>query len=101
MTSPTKKTLRSIAHHLQPVVTVADNGLSDGVQAELDRALTDHELIKVRLSSGDREDRNHTCQAICDLTQAEIVQKIGKVVVLYRHNPQAEARLSNVRRFDA
>ena len=50
-----KKHLRSLGHSLHPLVTVAGNGLSSGVMEELERALTDHELIKVKFAVGDRE----------------------------------------------
>lgn len=46
LTQEQKKQFKSIGHHLKPIVTVADNGLTEGVLAELDRALHDHELIK-------------------------------------------------------
>ena len=51
------KQLRAIGHKLKPVVTIAGNGLTDGVCAELERALGDHELIKVKLAAGSRETR--------------------------------------------
>jgi RNA-binding protein len=50
--------LRAIAHKLKPVVTIAGNGLSEGVLAELERALNDHELIKIKLAVGSREARS-------------------------------------------
>ena len=93
-----KKRFRQAAHHIDPVVTVGDQGLSDGVLAEAERALTDHELIKVRLAGGDRAERTAQAQAIATATQAQVVQQIGKVVVLYRHNKRAKAHLSNVSR---
>ena len=49
-----KKHLRRLGHNLKPVVTIAAKGLSENVGAELDRALNDHELIKVKLAVGDR-----------------------------------------------
>ena len=93
-----KKSLRSIGHRLDPVVTVAGKGLSDGVQEELARALGDHELIKVKLAIGDRELRKQIDNDICRDHGAELVQAIGKVVLIYRHNPDADPRLSNIAR---
>ncbi|WP_148053294.1 YhbY family RNA-binding protein, partial [Pseudomonas frederiksbergensis] len=52
-----KKQYKAIGHHLKPVLTVADNGLTEGVLAELERALADHELIKIQLNILDRESR--------------------------------------------
>ena len=56
------KQLRAIGHKLKPVVTVAGNGLTDAVYAELERALSDHELIKIKLAVGSREARAAVCQ---------------------------------------
>ena len=51
LTQEQKKQYKSIGHHLKPVLTVADNGLTEGVLAELERALGDHELIKIKVTS--------------------------------------------------
>lgn len=99
LSSSQKKRFRQAAHHIDPVVTVGDQGLSDGVLAEAERALTDHELIKVRLAGGDRAERTAQAQALATAAHAQVVQQIGKVVVLYRHNKRAKAHLSNVSRY--
>lgn len=98
MDNTTRKKLRQIAHHLQPVVSVGDGGVSDGVIAETERALADHELIKVKLHAADRDERNAQGESLRAACQAEVVQRIGKVLVLYRANPEARAELSNVTR---
>lgn len=92
------KQLRAIAHKLKPVVTIAGNGLSEGVISELDRALNDHELIKVKLAVGSREARTAISREICDRTGAELVQGIGNVVVILRRTGQPDPRLSNLLR---
>ncbi|MHB0774681.1 ribosome assembly RNA-binding protein YhbY [Halomonas sp. WWR20] len=99
--SAQKKAFRSIGHHLDPVVTVSENGLSEGVMAELNRALADHELIKVKIAVGDRDARRQVSEQLAEQTHAELVQAIGKVALLYRRNPQAKPNLSNVTRFSA
>ena len=81
-----RKQLRGIAHHLHPVVSVGEGGLSDGVREETLRALRDHELIKVRFS-GDRRARASAIADLAAATNAEVVQTIGKVAVLYRALP--------------
>ncbi len=91
-----KKRLRGIGHGLHPVVTVAGNGLSEGVCAELERALHDHELIKVKLAVAERDQRRRLGAAICARLHAEPVQEIGKLI--YRRNPEANPRLSNLHR---
>ena len=90
------KQLRAIGHKLKPVVTVAGNGLSDGVFAELERALADHELIKIKLAAGSREERSALAQAICARSGAELVQSIGNVVVILRRSVKPDPRLSNL-----
>ena len=93
------KRLRGIAHHLDPIVTVGDRGPTEPVARELDRALTDHELVKVRMNVGDRTLRKDIGDALAAAANASIVQRIGKVIVLYRENPDAKPNLSNVQRF--
>jgi RNA-binding protein len=95
-----KKAFRSIGHHLNPVVTVSENGVSENLLAELGRALRDHELIKVKLALPERDDRAAMLEALLNASQAEQVQTIGKIALLYRHNPQANPKLSNITRFE-
>ena len=93
-----KRRLRQIAHHLTPVVTVADKGLSEPLIEETTRALHDHELIKVKLNIGDRDDREQIGTELAAATSAEIVQRIGKTLVLFKANPDAKPKLSNLSR---
>lgn len=95
-----KKAFRSIGHHLTPVVTVSENGLSEGLLAELERALTDHELIKIKLAITERDDRAAMLDELTSQSGAEQVQSIGKTALLYRLNPRANPKLSNVKRFE-
>lgn len=90
------KQLRAISHKLKPVVTIAGKGLTEGVINELDRALTDHELIKVKLAVGSREERADIARQIRAQSGAEIVQSIGNVIVLLRRSPTPDPRLSNL-----
>ncbi|MCB1707517.1 MAG: YhbY family RNA-binding protein, partial [Halioglobus sp.] len=66
------KQLRAIGHKLKPVVTVAGNGLTEGVFAEIERALGDHELIKIKLAVGSRETRAAVITEVCDRAKAEL-----------------------------
>ena len=93
-----KKRLRGIGHRLHPLVTVAGNGLSEGVCAEAERALADHELIKVKFAVNDRDERRQLVREFCARLGAQPVQEIGKVLLVYRPNPEADPRLSNLRR---
>tara|TARA_B100001063_G_C16406531_1_gene377393 strand:- start:41 stop:343 length:303 start_codon:yes stop_codon:yes gene_type:complete len=91
-----KKHYRSIAHNLNPVIIVGDKGLTENLYEELNRALHDHELIKVKIAIGDRDDRVEITNALIDNTKAELVQSIGKVIVLLKKNPKAKPKLSNL-----
>lgn len=92
-----RKQYRSIGHALKPIVTIAGNGLSEGVLMELNRALDDHELIKVKLAITDRELRKQTIAEVCQKAAAENIQEIGKVVLIYREAKRPNLKLSNVR----
>ena len=82
-----KKNLRGRAHHLKPFVTVADKGLSESVVAEIERALNDHELIKVKLR-GERIQRKAWELGIAAQCNAELVHSIGQVACFYRKHPE-------------
>lgn len=99
LTQEQKKQFKSIGHHLKPVLIVADNGLTEGVMGELERALNDHELIKVQLRITEREDRLALIDELCRNGSAELVQVIGKMALIYRKNPKPNKNLSNVSRF--
>jgi RNA-binding protein len=91
-----KKQFRTIGHKLNPIVTIAGNGLSEGVLLERNRALDDHELIKVKIAIAEREDRKALVAELQALPQVELIQEIGKVALLYRANKKANPKLSNV-----
>ena len=91
-----KKHYRTIAHNLNPVIIIGDKGLTENLMDELFRALRDHELIKVKISIGDRDDRSESINHLLETTKAELVQQIGKVVVLLKKNPKAKPKLSNL-----
>jgi len=93
-----KKHFRAIGHKLKPVVTVADKGLTDNVKQELDRALNDHELIKVKLAAGDRQAKNAIRDEMLEVLGAESIQQIGHVLLLYRPARKPDPRLSNLLR---
>ena len=93
-----KKEFRTIGHKLNPIVTIAANGLSESVLMELNRALDDHELIKVKLAIAEREDRKEVVAQLQALRNLELIQEVGKVVLLYRSNKKANPKLSNLHR---
>lgn len=79
-----KKNLRAKAHKLNPVVLIGSKGLTDAVLAEIDTALNSHELIKIKASGVEREQREAIAKQICDQLTAEFVQQIGGILVIYR-----------------
>ncbi|WP_461482746.1 ribosome assembly RNA-binding protein YhbY [Porticoccus sp.] len=93
-----KKHLRRLGHNLNPVVTVAGNGLSESVLAEIDRALHDHELIKVKLAVGNKEAKQQVITEIVEKMSAEVVQTIGHIVLLLRRAEKPNPLLSNLLR---
>ncbi|SER98953.1 RNA-binding protein [Halopseudomonas bauzanensis] len=99
LSSEQKKAYKRIGHHLKPVVIVSEQGASEGVLAELDRALNDHELIKIRITVGDRDTKQALIDELCQASGAELVQVIGKMVILLRRNKKANPNLSNLARF--
>jgi RNA-binding protein len=83
-----KKHLRRLAHPLSPIVMLGNAGLTDGVVNELDRALTDHELVKVSARIGERDVRNQALATLAARTSAELVQCVGHVGVFYRRRKE-------------
>ena len=84
LTEKQKKHLRRLAHPMSPIVMLGNAGLTDGVVNELDRALTDHELVKVTARVGERAARNDALTLLARRTGAELVQRVGHVGVFYR-----------------
>ena len=88
--------LRAIGHKLKPVIIISGNGLSEGVAAELERALDQHELIKVKLAMGDRAAKAGMTAEVCSTTGAQLVQSIGNVILLLRPAKKPDPKLSNL-----
>jgi len=80
--------LRRQAHGRKPIVRLGRHGLTEAVVEELERALDDHELVKIRISAGDRGARRALIDALCERTGAEAVQRIGATATLFRRNPE-------------
>ena len=93
-----RRNYRAIGHKLQPIVIVS-NGLSENVLAEIERALNDHELIKIRVLAEDREEKSALVSEICTTTGAELIQMAGHVALLLRKALRVKPDLSNLHRF--
>ena len=88
LSEPQKKYLRGLGHALKPVVMVGESGLTDAVRAEFESSLEHHELVKIRVKVGDREQRDKIILSLCETANAELVQRIGNMALLFRENPE-------------
>ena len=86
LTEKQKKHLRRLGHALHPIVLIGQRGLTGSVTAEFDRALHDHELVKVRARVGDREERDAVLAELARAAGAELVNRIGNVGLFYKPN---------------
>lgn len=96
LTPAERQALKGRAHRLNPVVMIAESGLTESVLAEIDRNLAAHGLIKIRVFNADRDVREGLLAQICATTGARPVQHIGKILVVYREKP-AEAKDESAR----
>ena len=98
LSSDERRELRRIGHTLNVVIQVGDGGLSEGLLAEMQRALDDHELIKVRLPAAGKDERRAMIDVLCDHSGAALVQAIGRVALIYLPADEPDPRKSNVLR---
>jgi len=79
------KEFRTRGHKLKPVVTIAGAGLTESVNNELELSINHHELMKIKVVAEDRETRAKLIDTICSNLDAELIQRIGNIALLYRH----------------
>jgi RNA-binding protein len=87
LTGKQRRRLRALAHSLEPVVQVGKEGVSDGVVTATGAALETHELVKVKLAPAGPE-RHEAAAVLAGRTGSELVQVLGKVILLYRRHPE-------------
>jgi putative YhbY family RNA-binding protein len=90
LTGKARASLKARAHGLNPLLQLGHAGLTETFVAEVDRALTAHELIKVRIGGDDRDAREATCDDLCARLGAASVQRVGKILVLWRPRPDED-----------
>ena len=95
----TLKRLKGIGHELKPIVMIGNNGVTPAIIEEIDRALNDHELIKVKLSAGSKDERETVAAELAQETNSTMIHSIGRMALLLRHNPNANPKLSNLIRY--
>jgi RNA-binding protein len=84
LTPKQRSFLRGKAHHLSPVVMIGKEGVSESILKVTDKALEDHELIKIKVPADDQDEFKATSDLLIEQTKAEVVQKIGHLLVMYR-----------------
>lgn len=82
------KQLRALGHQLKPLVLAGQSGITQGLIDELSNTLEHHELVKVRLSGAEREERDAMAQTLAEQTSSSIIQRIGHMALLFRRNPK-------------
>ena len=88
MNGKDRRYLRGLAHALNPVVIIGQRGITDAVVRQVDGALTDHELIKVRLGGECPSGRDEAATMLVERTGAALAGQIGRVLILYRRHPE-------------
>ena len=94
LSSDERRELRARAHNLNPVVSIAESGLTESVLKEIEVNLKAHELIKIRVYGDSRENREAYFAQICSELDAAPVQHIGKLLVIYRPDPASKAAVN-------
>jgi RNA-binding protein len=89
LTGKQRRFLRGLGHELRPIVQVGKDGIDDGLVAALDRALLDHELVKLKLGDVPPElgDRHEVADLLAGRTRSHVAQVLGNTVLLYRAHP--------------
>jgi RNA-binding protein len=83
-----RRALRAQGHHLKPVVQIGQGGITPGLLEAIERALGDHELIKVKVLEGAPLERDEAAEELAEACKAEVAQTLGRTILLYRENPE-------------
>ncbi|MDY6915323.1 MAG: YhbY family RNA-binding protein [Candidatus Cloacimonadota bacterium] len=88
LTSKQKAYLKGIGNELEDIVKVGDNGVTKNVMKSLDEALTARELVKISVSSKDRDYRKKAIEELVSQTHSKLVGIKGKTALIFRENPE-------------
>lgn len=91
LSSTQRKKLRALAHHLSPIILIGQNGLNAEVVKSIDKALSDHELIKIKFNEH-KEDKKNLTEEITKKTKSSLAGLIGNIAIVYRKNEDVEKR---------
>lgn len=98
LTGKQTRHLRALGHHLEPVVQIGKNGITEAVIAQLAEAIDHHELVKVKLLPECPVDRNEAGAELASALGADLAQTLGRTILLWKRNPQkAKVELPNAR----
>jgi RNA-binding protein len=87
LTPKQRRHLRALAHALKPLVQIGKSGIDGGLVLAVNQALTDHELIKIKVGENAGVERHEAADEIAKQTKSEVAQVLGNIVILYRANP--------------
>ena len=93
------KRLKTIGHELKPIVTVSYKGITENIHLEVERALEDHELIKIKFDINDREARSNLIVTMLKNSKAFQVSTTGKILLCYRISSKRNKKLSNLTKY--
>ena len=79
-----RRYLRGLGHHLDAIVQVGKEGVSEGIAGALATALEDHELVKIRLGEAVDRDRHEVAEELATTVEGELVQVLGRTILIYR-----------------
>lgn len=79
-----KRQLKAQAHHLKAILQMGKEGLTEPLKEAVNAALEDHELLKIRLTGIDRDNKSQCLEALCQHCNATLIHTIGHVAILYR-----------------
>ena len=91
LTGKQRRYLRGLGHDLKAIVQIGKGGIDDGLVAAVERALDDHELVKLKLGEAANLDRHEAADALARRTHSEVAQVLGNTVLLYRAHPEDPA----------
>lgn len=83
-----RRHLSSLGHHLQPLVTVGKDGVTEGVILALTQALHDHELVKVKVGKSSSDDRHDVPEQLASRAKAQFVSMVGKTMLIFKAHPE-------------
>ena len=91
LTPREKKLIKKLSHDLKPLIRIGKNGVTPSTIANIDKALTDHELIKIKYLEH-KDQKNTLTRQITEETRSELINRIGNTIVLYRESPHPQKR---------